>query len=202
MGYYARSISSDICIEKKNFAAILEEAGCSLQSPGGDVEDRIDEWLYGVGFTVEFDRDGNIENIWYEYQKFRSSAAEGVMNIIAPYARAGNSISFIGEDEAQWAYVFNGHTYKECYGMTVFPEVPGDAGAALYGVKDAHQYLCEIFAERADQLDPTIEQEIELLCSHGENVAEAARTVLLHRLANSQPSTSFLEYAEQIDALV
>ena len=202
MSYYARSTSVNIQIDKKNFAAILEETGKNPHSPDGDLGDRVAELMHELGFTADFDGEGNIDDLWYEYGRFSSADVEGAMDIIAPYVHAGNSIGFVGEDDSQWAYVFKNNTYKECYGITVYPEIAGDPASALEGVEDAHQFLYEIFGNHVDQLDPSIEQEIEQMAGLDGDIAKAARAVLLNRLANSQPSPSYLDCTAQIDALV
>jgi len=202
MSYYARSTASTIWIDRKHFSSILLDAGLNPNSPGPGVDDMVAKWLSEAGFTADFDNAGNIDSVWYEYGKYDSDDVGSVFRIIAPYIESGCNISFVGQEDEQWAYFFDGKTFAECYGITVFPEIPGDAGAALHGVKDAHQYLYEIFAEQADQLDPTIEQEIEFLRNRGDNVAVAARTVLLQRMANSQPSDKFLTYADGIEQML
>lgn len=202
MGYYARSTYSSITIDQKHFRSILRDAGLNPDSPGPGAEQMVYDWLCNAGFTVSSDMHGSIDDIWFEYGKYRSSEVEGVFQILAPYVEAGNYIGFVGEDDEQWAFHFDGHECKECYAYTIYPEIPGECGSALVHVRDARSYLCEVFGDQAGQLDSSIAEEIERLQLHkGCDLVTAARDVLVNRLANSQPSYS-MDDTEQLDSLV
>lgn len=125
MGYYAHSNESDILILKDRQKALIEhvkeyyDEDTRIQATK-DIPDLFIEF----GLAAESSENGDIDAVWFEYQKFHSTELETFLNVIAPYVEPGSYITFCGEDDCLWAYYFDGLGYKEYGGHIEFPGMP------------------------------------------------------------------------------
>jgi len=64
-------------------------------------------------WEAEFDKDGNINAIYFEGEKSGDDLA--LFNAIAPFVKAGSFIEMSGEDGAIWRFQFDGKICFENY---------------------------------------------------------------------------------------
>ena len=122
MGYYAHSNGADILILKKDHGAIMQQA--KQKWPDKKCCDDIDSQFHEFDLTVDFDHLGNINDMYFEYEKYHTEDIEAIFNLISPYVQEGSYITFTGEDDALWAYYFDGIDVKEYSGEVTFPGMP------------------------------------------------------------------------------
>lgn len=122
MGYYAHSNGGNVLILKQYQDAILREA--SRKWPEEERFTEIGELFRRFGLSIDFDNDGNIGDMFYEFEKYYSEDIEALFGVISPYVQEGSYITFIGEDEYTWAFYFDGVDYKEYSGEIIYPGMP------------------------------------------------------------------------------
>lgn len=123
MGYYANSNDSDFFIHAGKHIDLVAAVHHKCDNPYAMNKSNICDVFAEFGFTAETDRHGNVNNLWYEYSKFRTDEVDELFSAIAPFVEQGSYIAFEGEDECLWAYYFDGETYQEYSGHTVFPDM-------------------------------------------------------------------------------
>lgn len=125
MGYYAHSNESDILILKDRQEALIEyikeyyDDDTRIQA-AKDIPDLFIEF----GLSAEPNESGDIDAVYFEYQRFINYELETFLNVIAPYVEPGSYMTFCGEDDCLWAYYFDGLGYKEYGGHIEFPGMP------------------------------------------------------------------------------
>lgn len=124
MGYYAHSEQSDFIISRERFPKVLETL--HEKYPEYNPKDDLFEIIAEIGFTVETDKSGNIDEMYYEYSKFHSDEIDEFFSFLAPFVESGSYITFRGEDDSVWAYYFDGSGVEEYPGETIFPGMPMD----------------------------------------------------------------------------
>lgn len=124
MGYYAYSTKSDFLMLAKNQANAVK--ALHDRFPGGERSDKLEDLLAEFGFTATKNKAGDIDEVFYEYQKFHSDDTEELLCTIAPFVEAGSYIAFQGEDDSLWAYYFDGNSWEEHAGVVDFPGMPTD----------------------------------------------------------------------------
>ena len=139
MSYYAHSDDSDILITADNVQRLVKY----YRERTGNPEIELDDIFQGTGFiyeyTYNFDKDkGRMvesKNIsfFFEHNPYRSDEVEDFLNTIAPYVEKGSFISFLGEDDALWAFYFDGQEATEYYGQTIYPGMPGQQSVNYLG---------------------------------------------------------------------
>lgn len=116
MGYYMSQQDSDFRIRSKNVSSALKalrrsENGASLMGVN-----TLSDALQIYGFTVTSDENGDITDIYFEYDKLRGQ--EEMLGIIAPYVQDGSFLQMIGEDDSMWRWVFRDQKLE-----TIFPKI-------------------------------------------------------------------------------
>ena len=114
MGYYINVRETYVTIKKENFEA-CRQALISLGD--GDwveactesqtLEEMLTEWRW----KPEYDKDGDINNLYFESEKLGDE--EKLFNALAPYIEADSYIEIGGEENAIWRYCFDGKTMYE-----------------------------------------------------------------------------------------
>lgn len=119
MGYYAVSIEGDFLLvsEKQKAAA---KAICE-RFPGHDESEELVDLLYELGFVSSFNKDGDIDELFFEHQKWYYDEVVKLFDAIAPYVERGSYVAFQGEDGCLWAHYFDGSTVEEYDGIIIFP---------------------------------------------------------------------------------
>lgn len=122
MGYYAYSTKSDFLMLAKNQANAVK--ALHDRFPGGERSDELEDLLGEFGFTVTKNKAGDIDELFYEYQKFRSDDTDELLCAIAPFVETGSYVAFQGEDDSLWAYYFDNGSMEEYEGAVIFPGMP------------------------------------------------------------------------------
>lgn len=122
MGYYAHSNGGDMLILKRDHDSILRDAG--KEWPERKKFTDIYELFRQFGLSVDFDSDGNVDDMYYEFEKYYSEDIEALFKVISPYVQDGSYIKFMGEDESMWAFYFDGIDFKEYRGEIIYPGMP------------------------------------------------------------------------------
>lgn len=114
MGYYINVREVDITIKKENFEACRQaiiSLGCGDWVNACTEDQTLEKMLTEWRWNPEFDKDGNINNLYFESEKLGSE--EKFFEALAPYVEAGSYIEISGEENAIWRYCFDGKTMYE-----------------------------------------------------------------------------------------
>ena len=122
MGYYAHSCDEDFLILKER-QEHLENAIRSHFADNQYVQKARDiRDLFGeFGLTVEINDHGDIDCMYFEYDKFRSDDLEEFFSVIATFVELGSYIAFRGEEDSMWAYYFDGLSWEEFWVEVTYP---------------------------------------------------------------------------------
>lgn len=119
MGYYMsqRNSSFFLAKEKKQEALqAVKDAGKKKPKVFGsniNQDKTLQEVLDWWSWKPQFDKDGNIEALYFEGNK--SGDELELFQAIAPFVKAGSFIEMAGEEGAIWRFQFDGKTCIENY---------------------------------------------------------------------------------------
>ena len=127
MGYYCNSFASDFHVKSENIPKIIKAYEGSFKDvrrcPDQDDQTYVDKIFTYFGLSVDFDRNRNIDSIWFEYGKLYSDL-ETFLCLIAPFVEDLSHIDMIGDDSNVWQYVFKDGQMTEYPGRMAFPGSP------------------------------------------------------------------------------
>ena len=113
MGYYANSLDSDFTVPAANIPAAL----AAVQAVGGEGADLPDAVASITGFQ-DCDEDGAGFILGHHSEKFHSRTEE-VLAALAPFAKEGSFVRFMGEDDSMFGFrVMNGKLRDEVGGVS------------------------------------------------------------------------------------
>lgn len=139
MGYCAHSEESTAFVSSDRVDALIEAAKKSNHDLPSDVD--LEDIARAYGFTAEpYDNDTKF-TFYFEYGSFYIEVVEDFCSLIAPFVEPGGYISFRGEDDASWAYYFDGSDFKEYTGTTCFPDMPCERLFCMYNPKPDMPYV-------------------------------------------------------------
>jgi hypothetical protein len=120
MGYRVYNGNSNFFIAKVNLAEVLTAIRVL---PHGVSVSEIHQLFHLFGLDLSQDSDGNITDLFLLSNSL-GDTQKAVLQAIAPFVRDGSYVMFIGEDAAQWAWVFRTKTETgivEAYEEDVIP---------------------------------------------------------------------------------
>ena len=127
MGYYAHSWENDFLIRLDRIAPMIADIQSHYDSDTRIAKTTdLFEIFIEFGLTIEQNDNFDIDNIYFEYQKFHSDDIEEFFSVIAQYVEQGSYITFLGEDDCLWAYYFDGLTWTDHKGQITFPGMSMD----------------------------------------------------------------------------
>lgn len=135
MGYYACSKEANVRINASNVDLLVKEYN-EKHNESSNVASDISDVFEDTGFFPEpimlYDSEqgrmvkSGAFSFYFEYERWDTEAAEEFLNMIAPFVERGSYITFSGEDDAVWAYYFDGEKVTEYWGEVCFPGMPGE----------------------------------------------------------------------------
>lgn len=138
MSYYAHTEESTTVVIKEKIPTLIADAQCQFPNlPHNPILDDV-VGLFGFGYDVNM-ADTEV-TFYYEHEKYRTDEIERFFELICPFVEPGGYISFRGEDDAVWAFYFDGESFKEYNGETVFPDMPTNSMLCMRDPKPSMPY--------------------------------------------------------------
>lgn len=125
MSYYASCTESDIFIRKDDIPLAMDalrKTFPKLAPPHLPALSFKDFCQRLFGFEVEFDKDGNVDGIFFPYGNWGNN--DDFFTAIAPYVRAGSTFCGKGEEDYYWCTYFDGKSCEEYRGEVVYHGLP------------------------------------------------------------------------------
>jgi len=110
VGYYANSIESDFTVPAANFAAAL----AAVREVGGEGP-TLSEAVFSITSFEDCAEDADGFVLGHHSDKFLSRTEE-VLAALAPYARDGSYVRFVGEDDSMFGFRVAGGKLATEYG--------------------------------------------------------------------------------------
>src|SRR5262249_52367542 len=104
MGYRVYNGNSSFLIEKENLPKVLERLRVLPEWEGADVSE-LSPMFQRFGLDISRDLDGDVTDLFLA-SEYLSATQEAVFHAIAPFVTPESYMMFIGEDAAQFAWVF------------------------------------------------------------------------------------------------
>ncbi len=130
MGYCANSRSSNFLITSNNKEKIID-AIKDLDDVGVSEDFDVYDLFRLYGFSIDENGNGDIDDLWFDADKYHDDDVKYLFGIIAPFVQEGSYVTFQGEDDSLWAFYFNGVGFEEFAGEVVFPGMPLDGPRRL-----------------------------------------------------------------------
>jgi hypothetical protein len=106
MGYNVMNCKSSLLITKDNVPKALDALRALPGWDGGAESDTPDLVFQDFGLHATQDEQGNLTALFLATEHLGDDAV-AAFQAIAPFVEAGSYVMFIGEDAAQWAWVFS-----------------------------------------------------------------------------------------------
>jgi hypothetical protein len=104
MGYSVHNSSSSFFITKDSLPHVLEALRVLPSWEEADVQ-ALSHIFQHFGLDISEDADGNITDLFLATEHLGDAQA-AVFHAIAPFVTDKSYVMFVGEDNAQWAWVF------------------------------------------------------------------------------------------------
>ena len=135
MSYYAVSNGSDFLITNARKMELFNLI-CD-KNKDIDIDSDLDSLFSEHGFFICMNKNGDIDELYYEYNKYYCEDIDNFFGDIAPYVERGSYITFVGEDDSVWAYYFDGQSFEEYPGEIVYPGMPISGPVRTQSTMDA-----------------------------------------------------------------